>query len=381
MAVVETGTSTVRSCWIGTSWKMNKTLAEALDFTKTLAAFLPSLDAHIQPFLIPPFTCVREVKKALSDTRVMVGAQNMHWVDSGAWTGEISPRMITDCQLDLVEIGHSERREHFGETDETVGLKTAAAVRHGLVPLVCVGESLVEREAGRTTEVLSTQVKGALQFLGADALSAQIVFAYEPVWAIGEKGIPASSDYADIQHALIKDVATDFLPAIPKVLYGGSVTTTNCTEFASQPHIDGLFIGRSAWQAESYISILQLVTRALKINRGGNQMKIAIGADSAGKPLLDVIAEHLAGKSGIAVSDLSQPGYYAELSATLAKSILNGESDRGILICGSGIGVCISANKIPGIRAALTHDTYSAERAAKSNNAQIITMGSARHRS
>ena len=104
-------------------------------------------------------------------------------------------------------------------------------------------------------------------------------------------------------------------------------------------------------------------------------MKIAIGADSAGKPLLDVIAEHLAGKSGIAVSDLSQPGYYADLSSTLAKSILNGESDRGILICGSGIGVCISANKIRGIRAALTHDTYSAERAAKSNNAQIITMG------
>jgi ribose 5-phosphate isomerase B len=104
-------------------------------------------------------------------------------------------------------------------------------------------------------------------------------------------------------------------------------------------------------------------------------MKIAIGADTAGKPLLDVIAAHLADKTGIAVCDLSQPGYYASLSARLAKSILDGESDRGILICGTGIGVCISANKIPGIRAALTHDTYSAERAAKSNNAQIITMG------
>jgi L-erythrulose 1-phosphate isomerase len=145
------------------------------------------------------------------------------------------------------------------KTDKTVGLKTAAAVRHGLIPLVCVGENLVEREGGRTGEVLSTQVKGAIQILGADALSAQIVFAYEPVWAIGEKGIPASSDYADIQHALIKNVATRFLPAVPKVLYGGSVTTTNCTEFASQPNIDGLFIGRSAWQPESYISILQLV--------------------------------------------------------------------------------------------------------------------------
>jgi RpiB/LacA/LacB family sugar-phosphate isomerase len=104
-------------------------------------------------------------------------------------------------------------------------------------------------------------------------------------------------------------------------------------------------------------------------------MKIAIGADSAGKPLLDVVAAHLAGKKGLAVSDLSQPGYYADLSARLARSILDGENDRGILICGTGIGVCISANKIPGIRAALVHDTYSAERAAKSNNAQIITMG------
>jgi ribose 5-phosphate isomerase B len=104
-------------------------------------------------------------------------------------------------------------------------------------------------------------------------------------------------------------------------------------------------------------------------------MRIAIGADSAGKPLLDVIAAHLSDKAGVAVSDLSQPGYYADLSSRLARSILNGENDRGILICGTGIGVCISANKVPGIRAALTHDTYSAERAAKSNNAQIITMG------
>ena len=104
-------------------------------------------------------------------------------------------------------------------------------------------------------------------------------------------------------------------------------------------------------------------------------MKIAIGADSAGKPLLDVIAAHLAGRSGVEVKDLSQAGFYADLSEHLAKTITTGENDRGILICGTGIGVCISANKVPGIRAALTHDTYSAERAAKSNNAQIITMG------
>jgi triosephosphate isomerase len=248
-------------CWIGTSWKMNKTLAEGLEFAKTLAAFLPGLDPRIQPFIIPPFTCVREVKRALSNTQVLVGAQNMHWIDAGAWTGEISPLMLKDCGLDLVELGHSERRQHFGESDDTVGLKTAAAVRHGLIPLICVGESLVERQNNRTSEVLANQVRRALQFLQGEALSAQILFAYEPVWAIGEKGIPATASYANLQHALIKEVANEILPTVPKVLYGGSVNPTNSAELTPQPYIDGLFIGRSAWQAENYIAILQLATK------------------------------------------------------------------------------------------------------------------------
>jgi triosephosphate isomerase len=123
-----------------------------------------------------------------------------------------------------------------------------------------VGESLFERENNQTTEVLENQVRRALQFLRGEALSAQILFAYEPVWAIGEKGIPATSGYANLQHALIKDVANEILPTAPKVLYGGSVNPTNSTELTAQPHIDGLFIGRSAWEAENYIAILQLAT-------------------------------------------------------------------------------------------------------------------------
>jgi triosephosphate isomerase len=240
---------------------MNKTLAEGLEFAKTLTTFLPSLEGWIQSFILPSFTSARGVKRALYNTQVLVGAQNMHWSDAGAWTGEISPLMLKDCGLDLVELGHSERRQHFGESDETVGLKTAAAVRHGLIPLICVGETLVERENDRTTEVLANQVRCALQFLRGDALSAQILFAYEPVWAIGEKGIPATSGYANLQHALIKDVANEILPTAPKVLYGGSVNPTNSTELTAQPCIDGLFIGRSAWQAENYIAILQLATK------------------------------------------------------------------------------------------------------------------------
>jgi triosephosphate isomerase len=250
--------------WVGTSWKMNKTLAEALQFADALAAFVPGFDPAIQPFVIPPFTAVRQVKAALANTRVKVGAQNMHWADAGAWTGEISPVMLRDCGLDLIELGHSERREHFGETDATVGLKTAAAVRHGLVPLICVGETLAEREGGRADHVLTAQVLGALQGLKDDELSAEILFAYEPVWAIGEKGIPASADYADKQQALIKQVAQSRLPAAPLVLYGGSVNPGNAAALIGQPHIDGLFIGRSAWQAEGYIDILKKASAAIE---------------------------------------------------------------------------------------------------------------------
>ncbi|KAA3450774.1 triose-phosphate isomerase [Mesorhizobium sp. SARCC-RB16n] len=249
--------------WVGTSWKMNKTLAEALDFAGTLAGFVPGFDERIQPFVVPPFTAVREVRQALSATRVKVGAQNMHWADAGAWTGEISPVMLNDCGLDLVELGHSERREHFGETDRTVGLKTAAAVKHGLTPLICFGETLAERQSGKADAVLTSQVEGALQFLEGEARAAKILFAYEPVWAIGDKGIPASSDYADQQQALIKKVAGGLLSSVPPVLYGGSVNPSNAAELIGQPNIDGLFIGRSAWQAEGYIDILRRASAAI----------------------------------------------------------------------------------------------------------------------
>jgi triosephosphate isomerase len=249
--------------WVGTSWKMNKTLAEGLAFAEALAAFLPGLDERIQPFVIPSFTAVREVKRALAGTRVKVGAQNMHWADAGAWTGEVSPVQLQDCGLDLVELGHSERREHFGETDETVGRKVEAAVRHGLAPLICVGETYDEREAGRAEEVLTEQTEGALQFLDAAQRRAPILFAYEPVWAIGDRGVPATAGYADGMQARIKRAAAAVLSVEPPVLYGGSVNARNTPELIAQPHVDGLFIGRSAWDAEGYIDILRRASAAI----------------------------------------------------------------------------------------------------------------------
>lgn len=243
--------------WIGTSWKMNKTLAEGMMFATGLVEGQVDRYRGFQPFVIPPFTLVREVKAALAATRVKVGAQTMHWAESGAWTGEVSPPMLTDCGLDLVELGHSERRQHFGETNETVGLKVAAAIDHGLVPLVCIGETLDERRDGAADAVLARQVEGALAGLDDVSRSATIVFAYEPVWAIGETGIPASPDYAEERQAKIRDLTATLLAAPAPVLYGGSVNAENCADLITRSAIDGLFIGRGAWDVKDYLGILE----------------------------------------------------------------------------------------------------------------------------
>ncbi|MBB3595107.1 triosephosphate isomerase [Rhizobium sp. BK529] len=249
--------------WVGTSFKMNKTLAEAIRFAERLVETDQARDPRVQRFVIPPFTAVREVKQRLSGTSVKVGAQNMHWDDAGAWTGEISPIMLRDCGLDIVELGHSERREHFGETDATVGLKVAAALRHGLTPLVCIGETRAEREAGMADHVLERQVRGALEQVADAVGQPQILLAYEPVWAIGVNGIPATADYADERQAAIGETARAVLGRSVPVLYGGSVNSDNCDELIACKHIDGLFIGRSAWAVEGYLDILARVSRAI----------------------------------------------------------------------------------------------------------------------
>jgi triosephosphate isomerase len=249
--------------WVGTSFKMNKTLAEALAFASRLAEADRDSDPLIQRFVIPAFTAVREVKRALSGTSVKVGAQNMHWEDAGAWTGEVSAPMLKDCELDLVELGHSERREYFGETDETVGFKVAAAVRHGLTPLICIGETLHQRQSGLADAVLRKQVEAALAPV-ADMADAQVLLAYEPVWAIGVNGIPATADYASERHGKIADVAMRVLGRQVPVLYGGSVNPQNCEELIAQAHIDGLFIGRSAWSVDGYLDILRRVAAAIE---------------------------------------------------------------------------------------------------------------------
>ena len=245
--------------WIGTGWKMNKTLAEARTFAEAVLSDAGASDPCIQRFVVPPFTALREVKGLFQDCDVKVGAQNMHWEDRGAWTGEISPAMLVDCDVDLVELGHSERRAHFGETDQTVGLKVAAALRHGLTPLVCIGETAEEME--RADDVLEHQVRSAL----ARARKGEsVLFAYEPVWAIGDQGRAAEPAHVSKRLARIKSVAEDMLESPTPCLYGGSVDTCNCATFIALPEVDGLFVGRAAWQASGYLEILRLCRAALK---------------------------------------------------------------------------------------------------------------------
>ena len=247
--------------WIGTSWKMNKLRAEARQFAGCLAASSFARGEQAQLFVIPPFTAVAEVAGMLEGTRVTVGVQNLHWAEAGPWTGEISAAMAADCGATLAELGHSERRTHFGETDEAVALKVAAALRHGLTPLVCVGDTRDEYKAGRTAEVLARQVRAAFSRVTREQ-AGRIVIAYEPVWSIGEGGTPAEPGFADGQHARIKQTLADLTGQEIRVLYGGSVNLQNCSALAEQPHVDGLFIGRSAWQPEDYLQIVRRVIGA-----------------------------------------------------------------------------------------------------------------------
>ena len=251
-----------KKLWIGTSWKMNKTRAEARSFAETLRADPLSQSMDAQLFVIPPFTAIADVAERLSGSTVQIGGQNMHWASAGAWTGEISAPMLRDVGATLVELGHSERRSHFGETGETVALKVEAALAHGLTPLICIGDTADEHRAGRTAEVLAKQVRVALSRVAA-ADASKVLLAYEPVWSIGEGGVPADPAFAHAQHLAIKALTLNLLGHALPVLYGGSVNPGNCRALAAMPAIDGLFIGRAAWDAQGYLGIVRDVLSAV----------------------------------------------------------------------------------------------------------------------
>jgi len=242
--------------WIGTSWKMTKTLAEARAWAGGLRTHLSSGGTgRVQPFVVPSFTAITAVREELgTDSPVLIGAQNAHWQDEGAWTGEISVPQAKDAGARLVEIGHSERREHFGETIETTRLKVASALRHGMTPLLCVGESLKVKESGRSAQFVLEQTAGALDGLEAAELS-RVVIAYEPVWAIGEHGRSATVQELEEPFAALGEA---FGPSAAGLLYGGSVNLGNAAELLTVDHVTGLFVGRAAWQLTGYLELLRI---------------------------------------------------------------------------------------------------------------------------
>lgn len=246
---------------LGTNWKMNKTLDEAITYSKKLVRLV---EAHSQYnyFIIPPYTHLTEVKKALGESKVMLGAQNMHWEDFGAYTGEISPKMLSDIGIDLIELGHSERRQYYNENDFDLNKKLKAGLKHNFTPLLCIGEYMVDKEYGITREVIKKQVKiGMFEVSKEEAL--KVWLAYEPVWAIGENGIPAEPSYVAVVHGYIREQLVELYGEevgnkIP-ILYGGSVNAANCVELSNQENVDGLFIGRSAWDIQKFEEIINLL--------------------------------------------------------------------------------------------------------------------------
>ncbi|AAW61952.1 triose-phosphate isomerase [Gluconobacter oxydans] len=249
-----------KNVWIGTSWKMNKGPSEAIAAARALESFQPP--EGIRSFVIPSFTSLRDVCSVLEDSALLVGAQNMHWEDSGAWTGEVSAPMIAECGASIVEIGHSERRQHFGETDWTVNLKVQAALRHGLRPLICIGDTSDEFEFGVSQETLARQVKIALHGVSRKDLG-QVMVAYEPVWAIGSAGRPAEASFVSGIHtrlrAVVRELAGDSGVRIP-LLYGGSVSQANIRDYVALPDVDGVFVGRAAWEPADFMRLVESVS-------------------------------------------------------------------------------------------------------------------------
>ncbi|KAE8765934.1 triose-phosphate isomerase [Georgenia thermotolerans] len=239
---------------------MTKTLAEARAYAAGLVAALDGRDlAGLQPFIIPPFTALTPVADVLvAEPRILLGAQNAHWEDAGAWTGEVSVPQVADAGARLVEIGHSERREHFAETIETTGLKVRAALRHGLHALLCIGEPAEVKDAGDSTAYILAQARGALGGLTAGEL-ANVVIAYEPVWAIGEHGRPATAAELAGPFAAL---AAEYGGRAAGVLYGGSVHQGNAAELLTIAGVEGLFVGRAAWQLEGYLELLEIAQGA-----------------------------------------------------------------------------------------------------------------------
>lgn len=264
---------------VAANWKMNKTVGEAVTFVDVFLPLVRGVD-NCAIVLCPPFTALLAVGERLKGTGIALGAQDLFWREQGAFTGEVSPIMLTDVGCTFVIVGHSERRGRFGkpepeledpnlhsvfgETDASVNRKVHAALAHELTPIVCVGETLAEREAGRTDELVSAQLRKALDGLTKEQ-AKQIVIAYEPVWAIGTGKVcdaPEANRVCGLIRTIIADLFGGEVAQAVRIQYGGSITPENIADLAEQEHIDGGLVGGASLKPDSFAAIVQTVAKA-----------------------------------------------------------------------------------------------------------------------
>jgi len=243
---------------IAGNWKMNKTLDEAVVLAKSLEGKVGN-QIDVDVVLCPPYTNLASVHEIIADSAISLGAQNIFWEEKGAYTGEISADMLKSVGCEYVIIGHSERRQYFHETDETVNKKIRRALQAGLIPIVCVGEMLSQREAGETQGLVGSQIKGCLRGLSKEQVS-RLIIAYEPIWAIGT-GVVATPEQAQDVHKFIRamfdELYDEELAQSVRIQYGGSMKPVNAAELLSQPDIDGGLIGGASLDADSFLGIIE----------------------------------------------------------------------------------------------------------------------------
>ena len=247
---------------IAGNWKMHKTIDEAVALVDAMRASLDEIET-VESVVCPPFVALSAVAEVLKGSRVNVGAQNMHWGEEGAYTGEIAPGMLAGlCQY--VILGHSERRGYFGETDEGVNKKAKAALAHGLTPIICVGETEAQYDAGETDAVVRRQVVATLEGLSAEQVRS-LVFAYEPIWAIGTgkaaTGEDANRTIGGIVRGTIAELYDQETAQAVRVQYGGSAKPANIAEFMQQPDIDGALVGGASLTADSFVEMVRITAQ------------------------------------------------------------------------------------------------------------------------
>jgi triosephosphate isomerase len=246
----------VRTSIIAGNWKMHKTIEEATQLAKQICDKIKDTDTEV--VLCVPYTALLAVKKVIDGTNIKLGAQNLHWEDQGAFTGEISPLMLKEIGVDYCIVGHSERRQYFNETDETVNKKAHTCLNHGIRPIICVGETLEQRENGEMKTLIKSQVVKALKDIDVSQMN-NIVFAYEPIWAIGT-GKTATPKQANeviaFIRTIIRELYGDKVSTEIRIQYGGSVKPANVSEIMAQEDIDGALVGGASLKPDDFMQIL-----------------------------------------------------------------------------------------------------------------------------